>query len=285
MIYALVSRLNNSSMQARQRLKLVIYSLLLINFALYIRNDWVISSHTLSATSTLIDWTRAFAVTIDESAWIMLLILFEMETYLLADNALSKRQSICMQLVRGVCYVSLAHTLYAYTVYVDELNSAVLIQGVDNLCQLVGQNLSYAYNLVYTKLDANNCAGLSTAAQFYFIDPPTFVIVEDRAGLTIELQLAWVDLIEAVVWLLILFTIEIAVWLQDRNIGEGQTFAVLAKIKGLLYFLLWLAIIYWMYRGHYMFAWDEFVWIAGFFAIEMNMRSWRQEIIQAKVAV
>ena len=74
-------------------------------------------------------------------------------------------------------------------------------------------------------------------------------------------------------------------WLQDRNIGEGQTFAVLAKIKGLLYFLLWLAIIYWMYRGHYMFAWDEFVWIAGFFAIEMNMRTWRQEIIQAKVAV
>ena len=272
-------------MQERQLLKLVVYSLLLINFALYIRNDWVISGHTLSVTSTLLDWTRAFAVTIDESAWIMLLILFEMETYLLADNALSRKQSMCMQLVRIVCYASLAHTLYAYTVYVNELNSAVLIEGVDNLCQLVGQDLSYADNLVYTKLDANNCAALSKATQFYYIDPPTFFIVEDRAGLIIELQLAWVDLIEALVWLLILFTIEVAVWLQDRNIGEGQTFAVLAKIKWLLYFLLWLAIIYWLYRGHYMFAWDEFVWIAGFVAIEMNMRSWRREIIQAKTAM
>jgi hypothetical protein len=28
-----------------------------------------------------------------------------------------------------------------------------------------------------------------------------------------------------------------------------------------------------------MFAWDEFVWIAGFVLIEMNIVEWRQEII------
>jgi hypothetical protein len=27
-----------------------------------------------------------------------------------------------------------------------------------------------------------------------------------------------------------------------------------------------------------MFAWDEFVWISGFFLIEINMSEWRQEI-------
>ena len=27
-----------------------------------------------------------------------------------------------------------------------------------------------------------------------------------------------------------------------------------------------------------MFAWDEFVWIAGFVAIEMNIVEWRDEI-------
>ena len=49
--------------------------------------------------------------------------------------------------------------------------------------------------------------------------------------------------------------------------------------KYLLYGSLWLAIAYWIFRGHFMFAWDEFVWIAGFIAIEINVAEWRQEII------
>jgi hypothetical protein len=47
--------------------------------------------------------------------------------------------------------------------------------------------------------------------------------------------------------------------------------------------LLWAAAGYWIYRGHYMFAWDEFVWIAGFVAIEMNIVEWRNEINDAEV--
>ena len=32
-----------------------------------------------------------------------------------------------------------------------------------------------------------------------------------------------------------------------------------------------------------MFAWDEFVWIAGFVAIEMNIVEWRNEINETDV--
>jgi len=99
----------------------------------------------------------------------------------------------------------------------------------------------------------------------------------------IEKQLAWIDLFEAITWLVILFTIEVAVWLQDRNIGKGLIFKVLKATKLSLYSLLWTAVAYWIYRGHYMFAWDEFVWIAGFTAIEMNMVEWRKEINEAEV--
>jgi len=48
--------------------------------------------------------------------------------------------------------------------------------------------------------------------------------------------------------------------------------------KFFLYSVLWGAIFYWIYRDHWMFAWDEFVWIAGFMAIEMNVAEWREEI-------
>jgi|TARA_B110000467_G_scaffold150551_1_gene158128 hypothetical protein len=270
-------------LNALQLLKLVVYSLLIFNFFLYIRDDFVTSSHTLRSGSTFLEITRSFATTIDESAWITLLLLFELETYLLSDDPLSRSKALLMQVIRLICYVSLAHTLYAWFGNLMELYASVPIEGVTSLCQMVSEDVSYAFNLVYTEINQSNCASLSTATQFFYVDPPTFLIVEDHAGLVIEKQLAWIDLFEAITWLVILFTIEVAVWLQDRNIGKGLIFKVLKATKLSLYSLLWIAVAYWIYRGHYMFAWDEFVWIAGFTAIEMNMVEWRKEINEAEV--
>ena len=268
------------SVDRRQLLKIVVYSLLLINFAQYIRNDWVIAGHTLHSGSTFLDWTRAYAVTIDESAWIILLVLFEMETYII-NNPLSRAKAMLMLVVRLCCYGFLAHTLYAYIFYAYELSQAQVIEGVTNLCQMVGQDVSYAYNLVYSEISADNCADLSSANQFLYIDPPTFFIVQDLAGLRIEKQLIWVDIVEAITWLLILATIEVTVYLQDRGIVKGLLLKSVNNAKFLLYSILWGAIFYWIYRGHYMFAWDEFVWIVGFVAIEMNVVEWRKEINQS----
>jgi|TARA_B110000503_G_scaffold65220_1_gene102581 hypothetical protein len=282
-VNAKVINIGQHSLDVRQTLKWVVYALVIINFGLYVRDDWVIAGHTLYSGSSLFDISRAFATTIDESAWIILLLLFELETYLLSDEPLSRGKARLMQGIRLVCYISLAHTLYAYAVYLTEIYGSVPIEGITSLCQLVDKDLSYAFNLVYSEINSSNCASLSSANQFFYVDPPTFFIVEDSAGLVIEKQLAWVDMFEAIIWLLILFTIEVAVWLQDRNIGEGLIFRGLSITKFCLYSLLWVAAGYWIYRGHYMFAWDEFVWIAGFVAIEMNIVEWRNEINEAEV--
>jgi hypothetical protein len=280
---AKVITIGEQSFEIRQTIKWLVYTLVIINFGFYIRNDLVIADHTLYSGSSLLEISRAFATTIDESAWIILLLLFELETYLLSDDPLSRAKTLLMQGIRLVCYISLAHTLYAYGVYLAEIYAAVPVEGVTNLCQLIGKDLSYAYNLVYSEINSSNCASLSSANQFFYVDPPTFFIVEDAAGLAIEKQLAWIDIFEAIIWLLILLSIEVAVWLQDRNIGQGLIFKTLSITKWCLYSLLWAAAGYWIYRGHYMFAWDEFVWIAGFVAIEMNIVEWRNEINDAEV--
>ena len=279
---AKVITIGQQSFEIRQTIKWLVYTLVIINFGFYIRNDLVIASHTLYSGSSLLEISRAFATTIDESAWIILLLLFELETYLLSDDPLSRAKTLLMQGIRLVCYISLAHTLYAYGVYLAEIYAAVPVEGVTNLCQLIGKDLSYASNLVYSEINSSNCASLSSANQFFYVDPPTFFIVEDAAGLAIEKQLAWIDIFEAIIWLLILLSIEVAVWLQDRNIGQGIIFKGLGIAKLCLYSLLWAAAGYWIYRGHYMFAWDEFVWIAGFVAIEMNIVEWRDEINDAE---
>jgi hypothetical protein len=280
---AKVITIGQQSFEIRQTIKWLVYTLVIINFGFYIRNDLVIAGHTLYSGSSLLEISRAFATTIDESAWIILLLLFELETYLLSDDPLSRAKTLLMQGIRLVCYISLAHTLYAYGVYLAEIYAAVPVEEVTNLCQLIGKDLSYASNLVYSEINSSNCASLSSANQFFYVDPPTFFIVEDAAGLAIEKQLAWIDIFEAIIWLLILLSIEVAVWLQDRNIGQGLIFKTLSITKWCLYSLLWAAAGYWIYRGHYMFAWDEFVWIAGFIAIEMNIVEWRNEINDAEV--
>lgn len=279
---AKVITIGQYSLDVRQTIKWSVYALVIINFGFYIRNDWVIAGHTLYAGSSLLEVSRAFATTIDESAWIILLLLFELETYLLSDEPLSRAKTLLMQGVRVVCYISLAHTLYAYGVYLTEIYASVPVEGVTNLCQLIEKDLSYAFNLAYSEINSSNCASLSSANQFFYVDPPTFFIVEDAAGLAIEKELAWIDMFEAIIWLLILLSIEVAVWLQDRNIGQGIIFKGLGIAKLCLYSLLWAAAGYWIYRGHYMFAWDEFVWIAGFVAIEMNIVQWRDEINDAE---
>lgn len=269
-----------STVNVRQFIKLTVYTLLLINFALYIRDDWVIATHTMRNGGSLLDWTSAFAATIEESAWIIMLILFELETHVLSDEYMSRRKVVAMHLVRLVCYGSLAHTLFAYGIYAYELSMVKVIPDITGLCQLVSADVSFTANLEYTQLDGNNCTQLTSASRFFYIDPPEFLIVVDSAGLLIERQLAWVDVMELVAWLLILFTIEVTVYLQDRGTVKGMVIIGLNTAKVLSYLLLLVAIFYWIYRGHWMFAWDEIVWIAGFLIIELNVVERRNEITE-----
>ena len=100
----------------------------------------------------------------------------------------------------------------------------------------------------------------------------------DSSGLALERNLALVDFAEVVVWLLILSTIELMVRLQDRGVTRSRQVSVIKSCKLALYTCLWAAAAYWVYLGHYYFAWDESLWIIGFFAIEMNMSDWKKEI-------
>ena len=265
----------------RQVIKWIIYSLLLVNYALYIRDDWQIALHTMRNGGTFLEWTRAFTTTIDEFAWLALLLLLELETYVLSDEALQGSITRIMRATRILCFIFIAHTLYGFGTNVSEVTQDIPVTDVTDLCQLADRDISYAKNLEYTPLDHSNCADLSNASQFFYLDPKNRLIVTDPDGLVIERHLAWLDLVEAFVWLCILFTIELVVRLHERNITKGRLIGITNFSKVIFYSILLFAAGYWIYRGHYYFAWDEFLWITGFFVIEMNVSDWRKEIDEA----
>jgi hypothetical protein len=268
--------------QIQQVVKWTVYTLLIINFGYYIVEDWNRAVHTLDAGSSFLDWTSEFATSIDESAWFLLLFMFELETYVIEDEGWTGKVAYTVHGIRLFCYTMIAHTVYAYAITVVNLQPTVAVEEVSNLCDMVEDNVSYVYNLEYTAVTEQTCAGLSDKPSFYWLaDDP---VVSDMSGLKLERQLAWVDLVEAVVWLLILLAIEIVVRLQGRGVTGGTLLSTANAVKIFLYMSLIAIGIYWASLSHWLYLWDELVWIGGFAAIEMNVTEWRNELREAPEA-
>ena len=153
----------------QQVLKWTVYTLLLINFAFYIGEDWTRIAYTLTDESTPFDWLANFATSIDEMGWILLLCMLELETYVLENK---NRKSWATYAVRGVrllCYAMIAHTLYTAVLTTINLQPTVVVENVSDLCNMVDEEVAYVYNLEYTDVTMESCETLSAETEFYWV--------------------------------------------------------------------------------------------------------------------
>ena len=260
----------------QQIVKWIVYTLLIVNWGFYIAEDWSRAIHTLGPDSTLLDWAREFATSIDEAGWFILLFMFELETYLLEDEQWQGWVSTTIHLVRLACYAMILHTVYAYAATVVEYQPTILLEDASTLCEFADDDVSYVYNLEYTRVTSQNCRELSDATTFYRVgDGPAVTSAE---GLNLERRLAIADLIEAIAWLIIVVAIEIVVRFQEREVTSGSLISGLNNAKLFCYLVLIALAVWWATLSHWLYTWDEFLWIAGFAAIEMNISEWRDDI-------
>jgi hypothetical protein len=207
-----------------QVIKWTVYGLLVVNFGYYFVEELYIASHTLRDGGSFLDWTRELATTIDEIGWLGLLLLFEMETYALPDETLEKKRvAWTIHGLRLLCYMMLAHTVFARVSTVQDIEAVELAQEVSSLCEVADQDISFGYNYRYTVIERSNCRDLAQDGRFYFLDSS---VVTDTEGYELERKHVWVDLNDAVVWLLVVWAIELAVWLQNRDIAGGRLMTV-----------------------------------------------------------
>lgn len=225
------------------------------------------------ALSSLID---AYAATIDTAAWVVLLLMFELETYVLEDHHYSPTVTWTLHGVRVLCYTFIVYAFYGYIVNLTFVYAATQLSGVSDLCSLLSEGWSYAVGFDdYTQLTAVNCSTVSDAGTFLrFKDMPAVV---DVAGMTDIRYLAWVDVINSAVWLLVVVVLEVDVWLQERNRYEGLALKISTVAKFVLYSTLLLAAVYWGIKGDFVDFWDAFLWLVAFIFIELNVFEWRQE--------
>jgi hypothetical protein len=199
----------------------------------------------------LLQWANDFPTTLDVFGWLGL------------------------NVIRLLCYGLLIHTVMARVIDTIKYVEVEKKIKVTSLCQLVEREFIVTENNLYASIDAENCLQLTRSEGLYILQKG---IVTDTDGYTLEGVNRWVDLQDVLIWLVIVVAIELMVYLQNKGVAEGYLL-LLARIAKVLYCVLFLHAAFWAYKGHWLWAWDQPLWILGFWSIENNLSEWRDEIL------
>jgi len=270
--------LNINRYQLFQLFKYGIYSLIAFNVYLFFMEEWSAALVQYPDGIPGSHMIEAYAATIDTAAWLILLLMFEAETSILSDEQFTRPVIWTLHGLRLFCYTFIVYAFYGYVVNLEFVSVASLSADITDLCAITDGNWTYAVTLdQYELITEENCTTFSRANEFYqYADMPTLV---DQSAFTEIFRLAWVDVINAGVWLLVVLNLEIDVRLQERGKLDGLILRISNISKFVIYSILFLAAVYWGFKGDFVDFWDAFLWLVAFVFIEMNVFNWRQETV------
>ena len=267
-----------------QLFKYVVYALLTLNVFLFGREEHLAALLQFPEGVGLQTLIEAYAATIDTAAWVVLLLMFELETCVLEDRHFTPRVTLALHGTRVFCYTFIVYAFYGYIANAIFAYDVVALPNINDLCMLATDQWSYAVTLdEYTDITALNCTTLTNNSSFWQLGVLPAVV--DHSGLIDIQRLAWVDVINAGVWILIVVILEIDVRLQERNHLEGRALTISNILKIIFYSILFLAAVYWGIKGDFVDFWDAFLWLLAFFFIELNVFEWRQEEAEEKLLI
>lgn len=259
-----------------QLFKYTVYAFLAMNIYWFFSEEFLAAKLLYPDGVGLFDIIGGYNATIDTTAWVVLLLMFELETYVLDDEHFSPPITWSLHGLRAICYAFIVYAFYGYITTLISVQSVAPLPGVSDLCSLVGDNWSYSVDFEeYTAITSANCTTFSSATQFLQFNDARAVV--DASGHDAIVGLAWIDVINAAVWLLVVLVLEVDVRLQERNLYEGWALRSSGALKVILYSLLLYAAIYWGVKGDFVDFWDAFLWLVAFVFIELNVFEWRLE--------
>ena len=256
--------------------KYLVYALLSINIFLFLQEELGALEHTFVDGFELGQIIQVFSATIDTAAWVLLLLLFELETSILDDERIQGPIKWFIHGLRLVCY---AAVFYAFTGYYAELVSLYQVQALPGFdaCASLDQGLSLLLTIdEYEPLSAANCGSL--AQSVYQIG--SFDIVADGDVLQSARWLAWTDVVNSATWLLVVIVLEVEVRLQLRGNLSDRIMKFTLLFKYALYGALFACAGYWGVAGDFLDFWDAALWLFAFIFIELNVFEWQAETSQ-----
>lgn len=249
-----------------QFFKYTVYVALFFNVIFFFQEELQASQHRFLEGFSLFQLIEVFTSTIDTAAWVVLLLLFELETYLIDEDKIKGGLLFIFHAVRAFCYVFVLYSFWGYW------NNFFWIIDFDNisatsLCSFSGQSLLLEIDQ-FVQITSANCMEYETGQLLQHADKNIYTTLELYKTAT---RLAFVDILNSAAWISVVIVLEVDVWLQRNHRFEGRLFTISKYIKHLLYSVLLFAAIYWGYSGAFLDFWDAFLWIVAFAFIEMNL--------------
>jgi hypothetical protein len=258
--------------------KYTIYCLLAWNVWMFFQEDLAASAQTFGDNISWQNVVEAYSATIDTFSWVILLLLFELETAVIPDEKLRGGLKWALMAVRAVCYFFIVWSFYGYCVKFG-LVSNVIPFTIDNVCSLVGSEFTYVDDLdEYLPIDAMACQAMA-GQELLQIDGTR--IIGTVAALDAAWKLAVVDIVNAGDWLIIVVLLEVEVFLQIKEKLTDRMMITGKYIKGFFYLILFAAAAYWGLEGDFLDFWDAFLWLVAFIFIELNIFQWHEEVEEA----
>ena len=253
-----------------------------LTYALLSLNIWLFFSEELNSARFAVETgeevalgVQLFSATLDTLAWVILLLLFELETAVIPDERLRGTIRFAIHGVRMLCTAAIVVAFFGYFGEWLTLLPSELLSG--EACSRVTESWS-----VMTKLDdfmpltAENCGQ---------VGPDTRIltglnqVIASPAGLLEGQRLALMDVINSAAWILVVILLEIEVRVLTRWGGVSMPVSRVATFaKAVLYATLVAAAVYWGFKGDFLDFWDAALWLFAFVFIELNVFEWQQEL-------
>jgi hypothetical protein len=239
----------------------------MINLVYYMYED-VTAYLYLAPKSTLFDKLETFAVSIDYVAWMVLIVLFEMETSAQSRDQLTGARRWVITGLTAVCYAFLVYAAYGY---VAALGDAYNYEPIESrpACYFANTNFAYLNSTARPiELTHLNCGAF--AGKEIFKSPKDNLIATEANVLALQ-ELSWVDVFNSSAWLLVVLLFQIEVSLEQMKKLTKRRLKIVMGWKSLAYLVLVCNAIYWTAFSVFIDYWDAWLWLLAFILIDLNM--------------
>ena len=256
-------------------LKYLTYALLSLNIWLFFSEELNSARFAIETGEEVALGVQLFSATLDTLAWVILLLLFELETAVIPDERLRGMIRLGIHGVRMVCTAAIVMAFLGYFGEWLTLLPSELLSG--DACSRVTESWSVMIKLDdFMPLTAENCGQFGANTR---IVTGLDQVMASPAGLLEGQRLALGDVINSAAWILVVILLEIEVRVLTRWGGASMPLSQVATFaKAVLYATLVAAAIYWGFKGDFLDFWDAALWLFAFVFIELNVFEWQQEL-------
>jgi hypothetical protein len=263
-----------------QLFKYCVYLAVSLNVYLFFREDLAVSSIIFAKGVSFKDIIVGYTGSIDTASWVILLIIFELQTYVIDDEKLKGGLQWVLKIISTICYVAISYSFYGFIKkFLWHLNFHEIKETLE-ICNHIGHSWLTGSD-EYIPITAENCANLVSDGSCFSNGREK--ILTNTSNLFEAKKIALVDVMNSFAWLVVVIILEIDVWLQLRGKLKGITKKISTIVKIVAYTILIIAPVILCISGVILDFWDASLWIIAFIFIEMNIFKWQHGVKTEKI--